>query len=177
MRTTTGLMLGGAAAIALAAAMTSITGPPALDTQRATHTLDAVQDVRATAYALGAMPAPIPRGLTTRMRADLRHQQETIRAVAQRDGGEIYEAADARVEVRSILCGGPTCGVDYRVITQYRRPAGAVAVGAPATMDTATNRHAEFRHDGSDGWLLDQDHTTEPPGGVPDPLDAATGER
>lgn len=177
MRTTTGLALGGVAAVALAAATTWLTGPPALDAQTATRTLDAVQNGRATAYALGDMPAPVPSGLTTRMREDLRRQQETIRAVAQRGGVEVYESAHARTEVTRILCGGPTCGVDYRVVTDYRRPAGAVAFGAPASMGTATNRHAEFTHDSCTGWVLDDDRTAEPPGAAPDPLDAATGER
>ncbi|GAB47702.1 hypothetical protein [Mobilicoccus pelagius] len=172
-----GLVVGGLAACALALATTTLARPPALDARTATATLDAVHDARAGAYTLGAPTPEVPDGLTPAMRDELARSQKAIRAAARRDAVEVYDVAEATVEVARVSCETTTCRVDYRVATDYRRPPAAVSNGAPAVMGTHTRRRAEFTLDPSERWLLAYDHPSGPRAGVADPLDAATGER
>lgn len=176
MRTVTGLVLGGLGAVALALSATAMAEPAPLEVAAATRTLHAVHEARASAYALGMTTATVPGGLTATMTEEVARQQTAIHEAATRLTTDRYEAVIASVDPADPSCAGSTCEVDYRVITEFVRPASEVAAGAPQTMGMGENRRAEFVHDADGAWLLSGDRSTEPPGGISDPYaDAIRG--
>ncbi|SNV21971.1 Uncharacterised protein [Dermatophilus congolensis] len=153
------------------------------DPGTATISITNLNEARAQAMVVTQSLPATPKNLSRPMENQATKEIASIRATAERDQDiDTFTAAKVAVKVTQVRTSNGKAEVKYRIDTVLNRSAAAVSEGAPATMETATDRTARFATENG-RWVLTEEEVqgqevkgTEEPAqaGMEDVIEAAT---
>ncbi|MBO3129146.1 hypothetical protein [Dermatophilus congolensis] len=115
------------------------------DPGTATISITNLNEARAQAMMVTQSLPATPKNLSRPMENQATKEIASIRATAERDQDiDTFTAAKVAVKVTQVRTSNGKAEVKYRIDTVLNRSAAAVSEGAPATMETATDRTARF---------------------------------